>query len=219
MKSTTRCAFTLVELLVVIAIIGMLVALLLPAVQMAREAARRITCTNHMKQIGLAVHNYHDNLKGLPPATLGNGRGSCLLFLLPYLEQPSAWSILTSPPGDSIFEGRCFLTSDGTTQSAQPLQGLFVNDLGSEKGDRNINIGGYGFFPKAVLGDPDIFGALWVKALPAELQKQFSFSTFLCPSRHSSSQGVFINTTHLSSPGERSIGGTRSDYIMPSVIE
>jgi len=80
--------FTLVELLVVIAIIGIMVALLLPSVQAAREAARRLQCSNNLKQIGLAVHNYHDASRVLPFGQGGtNNHYSAVSMLLPFMEQ------------------------------------------------------------------------------------------------------------------------------------
>ena len=95
-----KCGFTLVELLVVIAIIAILVALLLPAVQAAREAARRMSCTNNLKQIGVALHNYHDVYTTFPPGVSNRSGGaktnmylggawSYLVLILPYMEENS----------------------------------------------------------------------------------------------------------------------------------
>ncbi|MCO8124679.1 DUF1559 domain-containing protein [Stieleria sp. TO1_6] len=107
--------FTLVELLVVIAIIGILVGLLLPAVQAAREAARRMSCSNNFKQIGLALHNYHSAYKSLPrqgggtyslfsnatpaanPQKHNRFRRSWLIPITPFMEQQGLWDLISNP--------------------------------------------------------------------------------------------------------------------------
>ena len=95
-----RTGFTLIELLVVIAIIAILIALLLPAVQQAREAARRVQCKNNLKQMGLALHNYHDVFNRFPAAMMfvagsaDRGTGCTNVALLPYLEQANVQNLL-----------------------------------------------------------------------------------------------------------------------------
>ncbi len=119
-SSNRRSGFTLVELLVVIAIIGVLVGLLLPAVQAAREAARRMSCSNNFKQIGLAIHNYHSAYKQLPRYAAGtDGVGanksqgtedgwvrtlrhnsqalSIRVAILPFIEQQALWELINEP--------------------------------------------------------------------------------------------------------------------------
>src|SRR5258708_7766659 len=95
--------FTLIELLVVIAIIAVLIALLLPAVQAAREAARRIQCVNNFKQMGIAMHNYHDSQGSFPIGRMGIGynyaplpgqRRTWAFSIMPYLEQSAVFNAI-----------------------------------------------------------------------------------------------------------------------------
>jgi prepilin-type N-terminal cleavage/methylation domain-containing protein/prepilin-type processing-associated H-X9-DG protein len=152
-----RRGFTLVELLVVIAIIGVLVALLLPAVQAAREAARRMSCQNNLKQIALGMHNYHDTFLRLPPGQWNNFysndapwiRGCWVQPLLPFIEQKNLYEIYNSarltngdwalvvPNKDTIIKS-LICPSDGNSpktktrdtnsvNGANVMQGMHVN--------------------------------------------------------------------------------------------
>ncbi len=131
-----RRGFTLVELLVVIAIIGILIALLLPAVQAAREAARRSQCTNNLKQLGLGLQNYHSTFNVFPPAGLDYGVGGGaeaanktiknlhgLVLLLPFIEQQALYSKFDLRQCMSNARGGCWCTQGSCSASVRPIAG------------------------------------------------------------------------------------------------
>ncbi len=109
--SRIRRGFTLIELLVVIAIIAVLIGLLLPAVQAAREAARRAQCVNNLKQVGLAMHNYESTYGSFSPGRKGCCHGTWVVFILPYLEAGNtynAWNFVEGPTPEFGFANNIF---------------------------------------------------------------------------------------------------------------
>lgn len=155
MSHVHKKGFTLVELLVVIAIIGILIALLLPAVQAAREAARRSQCTNNMKQIGLALHNYHDANKRFPAGfTYRGGSGQCnygwCVAIMPYMEQQAFYDQL-DPGGIPLYQR---YVSGATAADKALLQQKFgalrcPSDTGKDLAN-SINFGSNDYFDVAL---------------------------------------------------------------------
>ena len=139
-------AFTLVELLVVIAIIGILIALLLPAVQAAREAARRAQCTNNLKQIGIALHNYHDTVKAFPPAYIAYGgtgpypssnpepRWAWGTFILPFMENRPLYDQINPNQAMGVMNA-----AHGATLSTSVDGFLCPSDKTNVAGNRNLH--------------------------------------------------------------------------------
>ncbi|MEP3478816.1 MAG: DUF1559 domain-containing protein [Fuerstiella sp.] len=149
---TLKKGFTLIELLVVIAIIAILVSLLLPAVQQAREAARRTQCKNNLKQMGLALHNYHDVSMTFPmgarEAQTGTWGPSWMAGILPYLDQAPLFSQLNFSVGNSGFTGNHGVTGSVTIpaylcpsspleefDSRNQLRAQYVGISGASDGD------------------------------------------------------------------------------------
>ena len=147
LSNRQRQGFTLIELLVVIAIIGVLIALLLPAVQSAREAARRAQCTNNLKQIGLGMHNYQSTYECLPQGMRGCCWGSWLIPVLPYIEQQALYNAWNSYGNNSGLPGYVdgalrYAGICNTTVTTSRVAAYYCPSDGNNQETQNIIVGG-----------------------------------------------------------------------------
>ncbi|WP_165069338.1 DUF1559 family PulG-like putative transporter [Paludisphaera rhizosphaerae] len=179
--SRPRSGFTLIELLVVIAIIAVLIALLLPAVQAAREAARRAQCVNNLKQIGIAMHNYHDVVGTFPPGHRSSVCGTWQTFILPYIEGTNQYNAYNTagryllpdgtknPDGTLRYGGAANTTVTGSFFTSLSCPSDTQTRLGSvTEHNYAVNFGNAGFFQELQTGStgtayatPYYTGGLW----------------------------------------------------------
>ena len=181
--------FTLVELLVVIAIIGMLIALLLPAVQAAREAARRMTCTNHMKQFGLGVHNYHDTHNKTQPGGRPANGIAWVHWILPYIEQGALYEKVDTRGN----------TAPNASTGSEPRP--FRYDY---NGDGKDNRAPYRTDSRiAILNCPSDGGNATVAGIGAWADGLLRYNYVLCQG------GIHLSTIRLTQGGQTQDGGPR----------
>lgn len=219
-----RLGFTLVELLVVIAIIGILVGLLLPAVQAAREAARRMQCTNNLKQLGLALHNFESTFKKLPPGQMGPqdprhliGGGSPpgdpwenftmvghLVYLLPYMEQTAIYNPF---PAEMKMEDRDFQSYATPLDprrrpyweynTVNAVTGNKVNTFvcPSDNAEQARKLGS-AEFSLFILVSPSIYGGFYVNdELPVPVTRHLQCTNYLGCAGRLDADGVYYGLT------------------------
>ena len=202
-----RRGFTLVELLVVIAIIGVLVALLLPAVQSAREAARRMQCSNNLKQIGIAMHNFHDTFGVLPPGATTNGTSPAArkfnipggvqhgwgIFIYPFIEQKNLYDLYRFDRDWTAPENRVpreqyvntfICPSSPIPKRKTPASGTTVDAAASDYGVCNgveaTNLNGLGLIDSGTFASPQ--GVMRVNELQrfADITDGLSNTMWIC---------------------------------------